>query len=372
MAQTRTLPWYENPYVLMGAAIAIGVVASVLIDQGIRALAKHHQRPLLDRLHRVLFRPFAISMTGVAALIAVGRAKKLGDAAHNVIWHVALVVTVIACAWLLVKVLFFAEEEALSKLPLDVENNRVTRRRRTQINILRRLTGVAVGIVAIGIVLTSFNQLRGLGQSLLASAGVAGVVVGLAAQATLGNWIAGIQLAFTDALRLDDVVVTAGEWGRVEELTLTHVVLHLWDERRLVLPTSHFTATPFENWTRTEARVLGAAMLHVDFATPMDELRAATKDILDRSELWDGRDWVVQVVDTSETNMLVRVLASAPDAHSSWDLRCEIREGLLTWLQATHPESLPRTRLMAAVTKGGPPFVVRLPDIAVPERGADE
>ncbi len=339
--------WYENPYVLMAEAITIGVVASVAIDQGVRVLAKRHQRPLLDRLHRVLFRPFAISVVGSASLIAVGRAK-LGDAAHNVIWHVALIVTVIAAAWLLVKILFFAEEEALAKLPLDVDNNRVTRRRRTQINILRRLTGVAVGVIAVGVVLTSFNQLRGLGQSVLASAGVAGVVVGLAAQATLGNWIAGIQLAFTDALRLDDVIVTAGEWGRVEDLTLTHVVLHLWDERRLVLPTSYFTSTPFENWTRSEARILGAVALRLDFSTPMEEVRVETQRILESSTLWDGVAWVVQVIDTTETSMVVRVLASARDAQTSWDLRCEIREGLLGWLQAEHPGSLPRTRLVSA------------------------
>ncbi|MDQ1715723.1 MAG: hypothetical protein QOC60_1668 [Frankiaceae bacterium] len=343
--------WFDNPYVLMVAAIAIGALASVLIDQGIRALAQRHQRPRLDRLHSVLFRPFATTVVGAAAMIAVGSAH-IGDSAHNVIWHIALVVTVFACAWLIVKVLFFAEEEALTKLPLDVENNRTTRRRRTQINILRRLTGAGVSIVAIGVVLTSFTELRGIGQSLLASAGVAGVVVGLAAQATLGNWIAGIQLAFTDALRLDDVVVTEGEWGRVEDLTLTHVVLHLWDERRLVLPTSYFTTTPFQNWTRNDSRVVGAVAIHVDFATPMEELRTETLRILEQSALWDRVMWVVQVVDTSETNMIVRVLASSPDASTSWDLRCEIREGLLTWLQLQHPESLPRTRLLDVTARG--------------------
>jgi small-conductance mechanosensitive channel len=202
----------------------------------------------------------------------------------------------------------------------------------------------------------SFQDLRGVGQSLLASAGVAGIVVGLAAQATLGNWIAGIQLAFTDALRLDDVIVTAGEWGRVEELTLTHVVLHLWDERRLVLPTSYFTTTPFENWTRTEARVLGSVLLNVDFSVPMEELRAETLRLLEASALWDRVAWVVQVVDSTPTDMVVRVLASSPDASSSWDLRCEIREGLLRWLQASHPESLPRARVLGTPLELGMPF----------------
>ncbi|MDQ1679397.1 MAG: hypothetical protein QOI42_256 [Frankiaceae bacterium] len=348
--------WFENPYVVMSLAVVGGAVASLLIDQGIRAVAEHRHRPRLDRMHRVLFRPFAATVVGMASLIAVGRAR-LGDSPHQFIWHTALIVTVVACAWLVVKVLFFAEEEALLKLPLDVENNRMTRRRRTQINILRRLTGAAVTVVAIGVVLMSFKDLRGVGQSLLASAGVAGVVVGLAAQATLGNWIAGIQLAFTDSLRLDDVIVTAGEWGRVEELTLTHIVLHLWDERRLVLPTSYFTTTPFENWTRTEARVLGSILLHVDFRVPMEALRAETLRLLEGSALWDRVAWVVQVVDSTPTDMVVRVLASSPDASSSWDLRCEIREGLLRWLQASHPESLPRTRFLGTPLDLGQPFV---------------
>jgi small-conductance mechanosensitive channel len=193
----------------------------------------------------------------------------------------------------------------------------------------------------------TFARLRTLGASLLASAGVAGIVGGLAAQSTLGNVFAGLQLAFTDALRFDDVVVVEGEWGRIEELTLTYVVVHLWDERRLVLPTSYFTTKPFQNWTRTGSRVLGTALLHLDYSAPVDALRAEAERILSASTHWDRRDWALQVVDTTETTMVVRVLASAVDADHAYELRCELREKLLAYVTEHHPSALPRTRVSA-------------------------
>lgn len=198
-------------------------------------------------------------------------------------------------------------------------------------------------VVTAAAILMTFEELRTFGASLLASAGLAGVIAGLAAQTTLGNVFAGIQLAATDAVRIDDVVVVE-EWGRVEELTLTYVVIHLWDERRLVLPTTHFTTTPFQNWTRKEARVLGSVLLHLDFQTPVEALRLHAQQVIEADPRWDGRDWALQVIDTSDRAMVVRVLASAHDAPTAWDLRCGIREELLRWLQAEHPEALPRLR----------------------------
>jgi small-conductance mechanosensitive channel len=190
----------------------------------------------------------------------------------------------------------------------------------------------------------TFAQLRTLGASLLASAGILGVIAGLAAQTTLTNVFAGIQLALTDSLRFDDVVVVEDEWGRIEEMTLTYVVVHLWDERRLVLPTTYFTKNPFQNWTRNETRVLGAVLLHLDYRTPVDAIRTETQRLVEASPLWDQRDWVVQVVDSTPTTMVVRVLASAADAPSSWDLRCELREKLIDFMKVNHPECLPQAR----------------------------
>jgi small-conductance mechanosensitive channel len=170
---------------------------------------------------------------------------------------------------------------------------------------------------------------------------VAGAIVGLASQTTLRNVIAGIELAMSDRLRIDDVVVVEGEWGWVEELTLTHVVVRLWDERRLMLPAAYFITTPFQNWTRNESRVLGAVVLHLDYRAPVPELRAEARRIIEQSPLWDRRDWVLQVIDSTPWSMVVRALASADDAPSAWDLRCEIRERLIAFLRDEHPEALP-------------------------------
>jgi small-conductance mechanosensitive channel len=228
-----------------------------------------------------------------------------------------------------------------------VADNRRVRKVRTQITVVRRILVALLVLVAVAAVLMTFARLRAFGASLLASAGVAGIVGGLAAQSTLGNVFAGLQLAFTDALRFDDVVVVENEWGRVEELTLTYVVVRLWDERRLVLPTTYFTTKPFQNWTRTGSRVLGTAVLHLDYSAPVDALRAEAERVITASPHWDGLDWALQVVDTTETTMVVRVLASAVDADHAYDLRCELREKLLAYVTEQHPSALPRTRFAA-------------------------
>jgi small-conductance mechanosensitive channel len=267
-----------------------------------------------------------------------------GPRASHTIWHVLLLATICAAAWMVVKLLFVAEDTVSRVLPIDVPNNRRVRRLRTQITLIRRLTAVIVSVLALGSVLMTFAPLRTFGASLLASAGVIGVIGGLAAQTTLGHVFAGLQLAFTDSLRLEDAVVVEEEWGYIEEIRLTHVVVRLWDERRLVLPTTYFTSQPFQNWTRHEARVLGSVTLHLDYATPVNALRTEARRIVESSSFSDHKDCTVQVVETTQTTMVVRVLASAPDAPNAWDLRCQLREDLLRYLQVNHPESLPIVR----------------------------
>jgi small-conductance mechanosensitive channel len=262
-------------------------------------------------------------------------------AVGKVIDHVLLLSVIGAAAWHVVRVLYVLEDAAMRRLRLDVVNNRRVRRVRTQVGVLRRLTSAVVTVLALGAMLMTFTPLRALGASLLASAGVAGAIAGLAAQTTLRNVLAGVQLALTDQLRLDDVVVVEQEWGRVEELTLTHVVVRLWDERRMMLPTTFFITTPFQNWTRDSSRVLGTVLLHLDYRAPVAALRAESRRIVELSPLWDRRDWVLQVVESTPCTMVVRVLASAADGPSSWDLQCEIREQLIAYLVAKHPEALP-------------------------------
>ncbi|MEV0236318.1 mechanosensitive ion channel domain-containing protein [Nonomuraea sp. NPDC050786] len=256
-------------------------------------------------------------------------------------------VTIGAVTWLIVQVSYALTDVVLERLVLvEGERNRRARRIRTQIALVRRIAAAVIIVVAIGAMLFSFPQVRALGAGILASAGIAGAIVGIAAQPTIGNALAGLQLAFSDALRLDDVVVVEDEWGRIEELTLTYVVLRLWDERRLVLPVSYFTQNPFENWTRHGSRVLAVVLLRVDWSVPVPKLRDALYEFLQGNPLWDQKDWTLQVTDVL-TNGLVelRALMSAADSPSAWDLKCDVREFLVNYVRDNYPDSLPRFRV---------------------------
>jgi hypothetical protein len=240
--------------------------------------------------------------------------------------------------------LLVLEDLALSRARLDVADNLKARRLKTQVVMLRRVTVATIVVVTLGIMLITFPGVRALGASVLASAGLISVIAALAAQSTLGNVFAGLQLAFSDAVRIDDVVVVEGEWGRIEELTLTYVALQIWDDRRLLLPTSYFTTKPFQNWTRTGSAVLGTAELDVDFATAVEPLRAELRAVCEGTDLWDGRVCVLQVTDAVGGKVRLRALVSAHDAPSLWDLRCLVRERLVAWVWEHQRDALPRLR----------------------------
>lgn len=297
----------------------------------------------------------------LAVLVLAGRLALptlgLQGATSGLAQHAATIAVIAAVSFLLQRLLAVAVETTLVRIKVDTPDNRRARKLRTQVTALRRLGTSVIVVIAGAAILMTFDAMRAYGASVLASAGVAGLVAGLAAQTMLSNVFAGLQLVFTDALRIDDVVVVEGEWGRVEELTLTYVVVHLWDERRLVLPATYFNTTPFQNWTRTESRVLGSVMLYLDPATPIAALRDKAQQVIEANPLWDQRDWVLQVVDMTERTIVVRVLASAADAPSAWDLRCDVREELLSWLRDHHPEALPRVRARLEAEHGDAPLL---------------
>jgi small-conductance mechanosensitive channel len=199
-------------------------------------------------------------------------------------------------------------------------------------------------VLTAGVMLMTFPGIRALGASVLASAGLVSVVAALAAQSTLGNVFAGLQLAFSDAIRVDDVVVVEQEWGRIEEITLTYVAVQIWDDRRLILPTSYFTTKPFQNWTRNSSAVLGTAEVDVDWSTPIEPLRAELRRVCEGSELWDERVCVLQVTEAIGGTIRLRALVSAADAGALWDLRCLVRERLVGWMWEHQRGSLPRVR----------------------------
>ncbi|WDD93929.1 mechanosensitive ion channel family protein [Burkholderia sp. FERM BP-3421] len=249
-----------------------------------------------------------------------------------------------ALTWLLVRVAAAVAEAIVQAHPLDTPDNLQARRIHTQARVLARTVMVVIVIVGVGAALMTFPNVRQVGASLLASAGVAGLVAGIAARPVLGNLIAGLQIALSQPIRLDDVVVIQGEWGRIEEITGTYVSVRLWDQRRLVVPLQWFIENPFANWTRNSAEIIGTVFLFVDYRLPLAPVRAELARLVAAAPEWDGRVQVLQVTDATERAMQLRALVSARDSSLAWDLRCRVREGLIAFIQEHYPDCLPRTR----------------------------
>ncbi|MFN3708241.1 mechanosensitive ion channel family protein [Microcella sp.] len=256
------------------------------------------------------------------------------------------ILVILAAAWFITAIVRLMFDRVLRRYDITVDDNRVARRMQTQLLLVRRIVVVIVGLVAVAAALLSFPGAQAAGASLLASAGLASVIAGLAAQSTLSNVFAGMQLAFSDAIRIDDVVIVEEEFGRVEEITLTYVVVKLWDQRRMVLPSVYFTTTPFQNWTRQTSDLIGAIMLDLDWRLDVDAMRAKLDDILAGTPLWDGRVANVAVTDATGGRIEVRVLVSAADAPTLWDLRVLVREQIVAWVRSEAPEALPGQRVI--------------------------
>jgi hypothetical protein len=328
----------------LGIALAAALVALLLVQLvHVTLLRAGRRSALMTELANRAHRP----VQWVVVLCAVYFAVR--DTADGARWrhtflHADQLIIIGVAAWLVAALLVVGEEAALARFRTDVPDNRQARRVHTQIVMIRRVTVALVGVLAGGVMLMTFPQARLVGTSVLASAGFAGIIAGLAAQSVLRNLFAGLQLAFSDAVRLGDVVIVEQEWGRVQEITLSYVVVHVWDDRRLILPTSYFTEKPFENWTRTEAALLGSVLFDVDWCLPVPEMREELRRAVESTDLWDGRVSVLQVIEATGHAMQLRALVSAADAPKLWDLRCFVREHLVTWLRDAHPGSLPRMR----------------------------
>ncbi|BCY13756.1 mechanosensitive ion channel family protein [Actinoplanes sp. L3-i22] len=294
-------------------------------------------------LAKTMHYPFLVTLT----LFAIQQSLRVyaGDfPGRGGVVHTLVIATIAAFAWLVAALLLVCEDMALARWTTDVPDNLRRRRMKTQVVMLRRVTVAGIVILTIGVVLMTFPGIRALGASVLASAGLISVIAALAAQSTLGNVFAGLQLAFSDAIRVDDVVVVEGEWGRIEEITLTYVAVQIWDDRRLILPTSYFSTKPFQNWTRSSSAVLGTAEIDVDWSTPIEPLRAEVRRVCEGSELWDQRVCVLQVTEATGGMIRLRALVSAADAGALWDLRCLVRERMVTWMWDNQRGALPRMR----------------------------
>jgi len=247
-------------------------------------------------------------------------------------------------AWIAVAAVFLGRYFILSRYDLSVSDNLDARAVHTQVNVLVKIFVIIILILASTSVIMMFENVRQLGASILASAGVLGIIVGFAAQRSIAALLAGLQIALTQPIRIDDVVIVEGEWGQIEEITLTYVVVRIWDLRRLVVPSNYFLEKPFQNWTRTSADLLATATIHADYTLPVENIREHLLVVLKESQYWDGKVWKLHVTNATVQTIELRALMSAQNSSTAWELRCEVREKLLNFLQENYPDKLPRIR----------------------------
>ena len=334
-------PWFGP---LLAALIAVPVALALHRIGRLLVLRVTRHTPALHAMVDKV-RPAAAWVLPLVALSMVWQGAPDDLRYIDRVRHFTGIALIAAMTWLVVRAINGFAEGLLAQYPYDVADNLQARRVLTQTRVLSRTAITMVVVAGAAMVLLTFPGARQVGTSLLASAGVIGIVAGLAAKPVFSNLIAGLQIALAQPIRIDDVLVVEGEWGRVEEITGTFVVLKIWDDRRLVLPLSYFIEKPFQNWTRHSSQLLGSVFFYVDFSMPIAPLRAEVERIVKAAPEWDERFFNLQVTDTTERTMQLRVLATAASGPQAFDLRCRIREGLIDYMQREHPDALPRLRM---------------------------
>jgi small-conductance mechanosensitive channel len=333
--------WIVDAALLFLAILAALIVHAILSRLASRLAGGRH--PYVATLVQDTKGPARLALI-IFSLNAVLPAVSLTPDTAIALRHLLQVGLILLLGWIAVRAIHLASKLYLLRFQTDVADNLLARKHITQINILRRAADFLIVMVTAGAALMTFESVRQFGVSLFASAGVAGLILGLAARPVLSNLIAGIQLALTQPIRIDDAVVVEGESGNVEEINSTYVVLRLWDWRRLIVPLNYFIEKPFQNWTRDTSAQIGTVFLFLDYTAPVPRIREKLREILAASPLWDGQVANVQVTECTDRALQVRILVSARNAASAWDLRCDVRENLIAFLQKEYPDCLPRVR----------------------------
>jgi len=328
--------------IIAGAAL-IGVIVHLIVYRVLKQISKRTSGVLYGSVVKHTRR----SMKYIIVLLAINLAIPVVELSQSIYYIVDSVfrsLFIIAGSWLVISITSVGEDVILGRYNINSKDNLQARKVYTHIQTIRKILVVVILVVMVALVFMGFDRFRGLGTSILASAGIASVVLGLAAQKLFANFFAGIQIAFTQPIRLDDVVIVENEWGRIEEISLTYVVVRIWDLRRLVLPISYFIEKPFQNWTRVSADLLGTVYLYADYTIPVQVIREELSRIAQGSDKWDGKVCGLQVTNATDHTVELRALVSAADASLAWDLRCEVREKLLEFIQKKYPDALPKTR----------------------------
>ncbi|TDS11678.1 mechanosensitive ion channel family protein [Sphingobacterium paludis] len=348
--------WTWNLLVILFAllmGILIKAIAVPLVKKQSSSYTKYSVIRSVIRHFSKIF-SFFIPLLVFNALLPFTR---FNTATHLVVSKITEILFVGCFAILIIRIIRVFEDYLYHRFDISKENNLRERKIRTQIVFIRKLLVSIIILVALAIVLLSFDNMRKIGAGLLTGVGIGGIIIGFAAQKSLGNLLAGFQIAFTQPIRMDDVLVVEGEWGRVEEINLTYVVVAIWDKRRLVLPINYFIEKPFQNWTRTTAEILGTVFLYTDFAVPIDKLRDKLTSLLQANSLWDGQVNVLHVTDLREHTMEIRCLMSCRNSGQAFELRAHVREEMIKYISTNYPESLSRTRVSLSTNDGNSPLV---------------
>lgn len=342
-AIVETWQHFGTIVVILVSAVLIALIVHYLLFKVINRINKSIEAVPEGSLRRHFREPVRWIMLVIAirfVLPVIDISAKTAD----ILAHIFSLVLIGLVAWMVVKTTNLLKDCVVSRFSVDEKDNLKARKIHTQLNVLRRIVITVVFILAFGTMLMTFPKVRQLGTTILASAGIIGIVVGMAAQRTIGTFIAGIQIAITQPIRVDDVVIVENEWGRIEEITLTYVVVRIWDLRRLIVPITYFIERPFQNWTRKTADILGTVYIYMDYTVPVEAIRQQLQKILNASELWDKKVCVLQVTNATDRTMELRALMSASDASTAWSLRCQVREKLIDFVRENYPQALPRLR----------------------------
>ncbi|MFI5676105.1 mechanosensitive ion channel family protein [Streptomyces cellulosae] len=341
-----------RPLIVVGGSVVLTLLIGWATDLLLRkADERHHETPMWGLLRRGRI-PYQLVLCAAMLRGSYDEAQLL-QSRQAVIGRTLTLVLIGATAWLVIRIAAAIVETSYSRYARAHRDPARVRRVRTQVTLIMRVVSATVGVVAVATMLLTFPAFRAAGASLLASAGILGIVAGVAAQSTLSNMFAGLQIAFGDMVRIGDTVVVDGEWGTVEEITLTFLTVRTWDERRLTMPVSYFTSKPFENWSRGTPQMTGIVYWHVDHTAPTDAMREKLRDILRECPAWDGRAYGLDVTDTTPNTMQVRALVTAKDADDIWTVRVTVRERMIRWLTEEHPYALPRVNTADAFLPRG-------------------
>ncbi|HEY0108633.1 MAG TPA: mechanosensitive ion channel domain-containing protein [Fibrella sp.] len=340
-------------WILLIISTIAGVVVTFLLVQVTRSILRKRYEPALALLRSYLRVAFYFWLPSLFFLIGTNLQSDRFLQRHPVADKSAEILFLLTSTWLILRLLKVGELLMVRRYDITNDINLSDRKFVTQVQLFRRIVSTLIVLVSFSLLLLNFQGSRRVGMSVLTSAGIVSVLVGFAAQKSLGNLLAGLQIAFSQQIRLDDAVVVENEWGRIEEINLTNVVVRLWDRRRLILPITYFVETPFQNWTRSDASITGAVLLYLDYNAPVEAIREKAKALAEATPLWNEQVFVVQVTDTTPTSIVVRILVSANDAASSFDLRCHIREAIINFIRDEHPESLPQSRIILQETSPG-------------------